>query len=58
MAKSVFNNRSGKASSSSKKSHAEYQEKINGLYANARLFEKGIKLLDSMKRFISVFFKC
>eukprot|EP00795_Rhopilema_esculentum_P017681 gene17681-9336_t len=47
-AKSLFNKRPGTSSNvANKKSHSEYQEKINGLYANIRLFEKGIKLLDA-----------
>ena len=29
-----------------KKSHDEFSDKVNGLWTNARLFEKGMKLFD------------
>ena len=46
VAKCVFQSKAGSSTTSSRKSHAEYQDKINGLYANARLFEKGLDLFD------------
>eukprot|EP00794_Sanderia_malayensis_P000235 gene235-852_t len=45
MAKSVFQSKSS-SSDVKRKSHSEYQDKINGLYANIKLFEKGLLLLD------------
>ena len=35
-----------------RKSHAEVQDKINGLYANAKLFDKGIKQFEGLYRFV------
>ena len=46
VAKSLFNKRPGTGKSANRKSHSEYQDKINGLYSNIKLFEKGIKYFD------------
>ncbi|XP_064606518.1 E3 UFM1-protein ligase 1-like [Liolophura sinensis] len=46
-AKSIFLQSAGAATTSSrKKTHGELQEKISGLWTNARLFEKGIKFFS------------
>ena len=47
IAKSVFLQSIGGATSSGrKKTHGDLSEKINGLWNNARLFEKGLKLFS------------
>jgi len=46
IAKSLFNKRPGTGKNVTKKSHSEFQDKINGLYSNIKLFEKGIKFFD------------
>ena len=46
VAKSIFLQSAGTDTSSArKKTHSDLQEKITGLWTNARLFEKGLKLL-------------
>lgn len=46
VAKSIFLQSAGADTSSArKKTHGELQEKLTGLWTNARLFEKGLKLL-------------
>ena len=57
VAKSLFNKRPGTEKGVNRKSHSEYQEKINGLFSNIKLFEKGIKLFDGMSAipFIAMF---
>jgi len=45
VAKSIFLQSTGTASTSArKKTHGDLQEKLTGLWTNARLFEKGLKL--------------
>ncbi|CAH1800044.1 unnamed protein product [Owenia fusiformis] len=47
IAKSVFLQTSGSATGTArKKTHGELQDKIGGLWTNAKLFEKGIKLFN------------
>lgn len=50
----MFNKRPGPGKGANKKSHSEYQDKVNGLYSNVKLFEKGIKLFDG-KSLIYIF---
>ena len=46
VAKSMFNKRSDTGKNVNRKSHSDIQDKINGLYSNIKLFEKGIKFFD------------
>jgi len=46
VAKSIFVSSSGTSASVKRKSHQDYQEKINGLTINMRLFEKGANLFE------------
>ena len=46
VAKSMFNKRSDTGKNINRKSHSDFQDKINGLYSNIKLFEKGIKFFD------------
>lgn len=47
VAKSIFLQSTGADTSSGrKKTHSELQEKISGLWTNAKLFEKGLKILS------------
>jgi len=42
VAKSVFLSSTGESAATKRKSHQELQDKVNGLYSNMKLFEKGI----------------
>ncbi|KAL4233241.1 E3 UFM1-protein ligase 1 [Mactra antiquata] len=46
VAKSIFLQTSGLSSSKRKKTQVELQDKLIGLWTNARLFEKGLKLFE------------
>ncbi|XP_066914006.1 E3 UFM1-protein ligase 1 homolog [Clytia hemisphaerica] len=46
VAKSIFLTSSGTSSVLKNKSHKDYQEKVNGLWSNLKLFEKGLKQFE------------
>ncbi|XP_041352630.1 E3 UFM1-protein ligase 1-like [Gigantopelta aegis] len=55
IAKSIFLQSAGAASGSDrKKTHGDLQEKLNGLWSNVKLFEKGLKLFpeDAHSQFV------
>ena len=51
MARTVFSSGTG---DQKRKSHSEVQEKVNLLWANAKLFDKGIKLFSGKPEFSAV----
>ena len=48
VAKSIFLTSSGTSSVMKNKSHKDYQEKVNGLWSNLKLFEKGLKQFEGI----------
>lgn len=52
IAKSIFLQTSGASSHERKKTHVELKEKLVGLWTNARLFEKGLKLFNGKNKCI------